>query len=265
MATHSSALPHIANSAPELVAARTTCLNCGAPLGGSYCSTCGQQAIDLAAPTWHVVRQALEDATDVDGRMLYTARALVSPGRLTTEFLRGRRMPCLGPLKLFLYAGTVLTSTWIFTRGVDAHYYGFRASGSAGTYIDTVIRGFLAASIAISLCGWVLGLGRRRLLDEAVFALHLTAALAFWVAGVILLGTAWKLVWGTAAAVPRQVPSLIRLVYLPAIVIAIGYVIGAVRTVYGGRWWIAALRGLLITAVGAAAVLVVITYLTWKH
>lgn len=265
MATHTSVLPHTTQLARELVGATTMCSNCAAPMGGSYCSTCGQRAIDLTASTWHVVREALEDVTDFDGRVLHTARALVSPGRLTTEFLRGRRMPYLGPLKLFLLAGTVLTSTWIFTRGADAHYYGFRATGSAGTYIDTVVRGFLAASIAITLCSWILGRGRRRLLDEAVFALHLTAALAFWVAAVVWLGTAWKLVWGTAAAVPRGVPSLISLVYLPAIVLALGYVIGAVRKVYVDSWWIATLRALLLAGVGGAAVVVVISYLTWKR
>jgi hypothetical protein len=260
MSTHSSALPHTAVSTPELVGPSATCLNCGAPLGGSYCSACGQQAVDLAAPTWHVVRQALEDATDVNGRVLHTASALVSPGRLTTEFLRGRRMPYLGPLKLFLLAGTVLTTTWIVTRGVDSHYYGIAADQSAGSYIDKVVRGFLAASIAIAGCGWLLGRGRRRLLDEAVFALHLVAALAFVVSAVIWVGTTWKLVWGTEAAVPRSVPSLIYLLFLPATIVALGYVVTAVHRVHRGRWLATALRALVTTGVGIAAVIGVISF-----
>src|SRR3954447_25273586 len=82
------------------------CLNCGAPLGAEYCAACGQRAVDPDAPTWHVLKEAVSDATDFDGRAIRTLRALVSPGLLTLEFLRGRRAPYLGPLKLFLLAGT---------------------------------------------------------------------------------------------------------------------------------------------------------------
>jgi hypothetical protein len=46
--------------------------------------------VDPAAPTWRVVREALADATDLDGRVWRSFRALASPGRLTAEFLRGR-------------------------------------------------------------------------------------------------------------------------------------------------------------------------------
>ena len=82
-----------------------TCLNCGAALIGAYCAECGQHSVDLAAPTWHVLKEALTDAIDLDGRAFLTARALGTPGRLTAEFLRRRRAPYLGPIKLFLLAG----------------------------------------------------------------------------------------------------------------------------------------------------------------
>jgi hypothetical protein len=71
-------------------------------LGGTYCAACGQRAVDPAAPTWQVAREAVGEAADLDGRVLTTARALARPGRLTAEFLRGRRAPYLGPLKVAL-------------------------------------------------------------------------------------------------------------------------------------------------------------------
>jgi Protein of unknown function (DUF3667) len=250
--THPSATSRLASSESEPIGAPKACLNCGASLAGIYCTACGQRAVDLTATTWHVVREALEEAIDFDSRALRTAKALASPGRLTIEFLHGRRVSYLGPLKLFLLAGSVLTTSWIVTRGVDARYYGSVAERSAGAYIDTVVRGSLAAGIAITTTGWVLGRGRRRLLDEAVFALHLVAALALWAAGVFWLGTAWKLVWGTAAAAPHYLPSLPFLVFLPATLIGLAYVVFAVRRVYGGRWWATALRASLIAAVGIA-------------
>lgn len=56
--------------------------------------------------------------------------------------------------------------------------------------------GALVGSVAVAVSSWVLGNGHRRLLDEAVFALHLIAALSLFAAAVIWLATAWKLVCG---------------------------------------------------------------------
>lgn len=232
------------------------CLNCCAPLAGEYCAACGQRAIDPTAPTWYVVREVVAEAADLDGRVLSTARALVSPGWLTAEFLRGRRAPYLGPLKLALLTGVVLTTTWVITRGVDTHYYGLPPTDrSTVEYINAVVRGSLAGSAAIAIGGWALAGGRRRLLDEAVFALHLNAALSLLAAAVIWLGTVWKLVWGTVAATPRGVPSLIYLFFLPASAVGLVYITLALRRVHGGAWLPAVLRAVILAALGLVAVL----------
>jgi hypothetical protein len=227
---------------------------------GAFCAACGQHVVDLNASTWHVVREALGDATDFDGRILRTLRALLSPGHLTLEFLRGRRAPFISPLKLFLLAGTVLTTTWIVTRGVDSHFYGLASDRSAARYIDTVVRGAMASGVAIAVASWALAGGRRRLLDEAVFALHLVSALAVWTAAVIWFGTAWKLMWGMAAAVPQSVPSLPFLVFLPASLVGLAYLVAAVHHVHGGRWWMVALRSAVIAIVGVSVVLQIIVH-----
>lgn len=196
---------------------------------------------------------------DLDGRVLRTLRALASPGRLTGDFLCGRRAPYLGPLKLLLLAGATLSITWALTRGVDVHYYGRPPAGpAAGAYIDTVVRGSFAACLAIGTASWVLAGRRRRLLDDAVFALHLVAALSLLAAAVIWLAAAWKLVWGTEAATPSGAPSLSHLFFLPAAAVGLSYVVGAVRRGHGGAWWAIALRALVLTAVGFATVMLVL-------
>ena len=127
-----------------VVTPASLCLNCGTPIANAYCAACGQPNVDLSASTWHVVREAWSDATDLDGRVLRTVRALRSPGQLTLEFLRGRRVPYVGPLKLFLIVGAAVSATWALTRGVDARYYGLVGGGeSASAYIETVVRGLL--------------------------------------------------------------------------------------------------------------------------
>jgi hypothetical protein len=234
------------------------CLNCGASLVGPYCSACGQKQLDPAEPTWRVVRETVSEATDIDGRAFRTLRALVSPGQLTREHLRGRRVGYVGPLKLFLIVGAALSLTWALTRGVDERYYGFAANQSARAYIDTVVRGLLMASLAIAISSWMLSGRRRRFLDEAVFALHIVAAMSLWAVVVIWLGTAWKLAWETVDHVPSSVPSLVSLLFLPAGLAAAVYITAAIRGVYAIPWWAAALRALVFATLGIAAVLLAI-------
>lgn len=234
------------------------CLSCGGALEGAYCARCGQADVDPAAPTWHVVRDAVSEAVDVDGRALRTARAITSPGYLTMEFLRGRRMPYVGPLKLFVVSGALLSTTWLLTRDVDARFYGYAVASSPGAYIDSVVRGLLLSSVTIAFVGWLLSRGRRRFLDEAVFALHVIAALSAWTVVVIWFGTAWKLAWGTVTGVPASVPSLIFLLFLPAAVAALVYVVVATRRAFQVAWWVAVLRTLIVAAVAVAVVMAMI-------
>lgn len=240
----------------DVVAPTSACLNCGTTLTGAYCAECGQPRVDLVVPTWNVLREAFADATDIDGRLLRTARALLSPGKLTLEFLRGRRVPYVGPLKLFLMTGAALSATWALTRGVDARYYGFDVmlNESANVYIGRVVRGLLGASAALAFGSWIMWRGTRRLLDEAVFSLHITTAVALGITIVIWSATAWKLAWGTVGRVPRGVPSLIVLVFLPAAAAALMYVAAAVRNVYGLAWVLAALRTIVFAAIGLVTV-----------
>ena len=78
------------------------CANCGEPLGGPYCSECGQRSVDLDPSTGALLHEAAHELTDVDGKLLTTLRALVKPGFLTQEFLAGRRASYLSPIRLYL-------------------------------------------------------------------------------------------------------------------------------------------------------------------
>jgi hypothetical protein len=107
-------------------------------------------------------------------------------------------------------------------------------------YIDTVVRGSMLASLIVALGSWLLAGARRRLLDHAVFAIHLVAALSAWTSIVIWIGTAWKLAWGSVSRMPSGVPSLPFLVFLPASALGLAYITLALRRVHGGPWWAAA-------------------------
>jgi Protein of unknown function (DUF3667) len=88
--------------APPLRAARC-CLNCGAVLTGRYCANCGQAADVHVPSTAELVHEALEGITHSDSRLWRTLYLLwFKPGRLTQEFVAGRRSAYLPPFRLYL-------------------------------------------------------------------------------------------------------------------------------------------------------------------
>jgi hypothetical protein len=79
------------------------CRNCGAALAGRYCSNCGQPA-DVHVPSTHeIVHEVLEGLTHSDSRLWATLKCLLfKPGKLTLEYVAGRRAAYLPPFRLYL-------------------------------------------------------------------------------------------------------------------------------------------------------------------
>src|SRR5882724_6908920 len=83
----------------------THCENCGAPLAGRYCAQCGQAAIDYRRSFRHVIVDVLDSFLNWDSKFFATIGWLiVRPWHLTNEFLTGRRVRYLHPLRLYLLA-----------------------------------------------------------------------------------------------------------------------------------------------------------------
>ncbi len=81
------------------------CLNCGEKLLGSYCSECGQPAVDLRRPLRELAGNFFEDVLNLDSRLLRAiGPLLLRPGFLTREYFAGRRARYSPPLRLFLIA-----------------------------------------------------------------------------------------------------------------------------------------------------------------
>jgi Protein of unknown function (DUF3667) len=81
------------------------CENCGAPLTGPHCAQCGQAAIDYRRSFRHVIIDVLDSFLNWDSKFFATIGLLiVKPWRLTNEFLAGKRVRYLHPLRLYLLA-----------------------------------------------------------------------------------------------------------------------------------------------------------------
>jgi len=86
----------------ELASAADRCLNCEAPLSGPFCSSCGQRAVPPNPTVAELTNEAWQELSGYDGRILATARGLLRPGQLTSEYASGRRAHYLPPLRLYL-------------------------------------------------------------------------------------------------------------------------------------------------------------------
>src|SRR5881396_3491035 len=83
----------------------THCENCGTQLSGKYCSVCGQPAIDYRRSFRHVIVDVLDSFLNWDSKFFATLGLLiVKPWRLTNDFLAGKRVRYVHPLRLYLLA-----------------------------------------------------------------------------------------------------------------------------------------------------------------
>src|SRR6516165_12374106 len=83
----------------------TRCENCGAELQGHWCAHCGQPAIDYRRSFRHVIADLLDEFLNWDSKFFTSiALLLLKPWRLTNEFLAGKRVRYVNPLRLYLLA-----------------------------------------------------------------------------------------------------------------------------------------------------------------
>lgn len=99
------------------------CENCGALLTGRWCSQCGQAAIDYRRSFRHVIVDVLDSFLNWDSKFFATiVWLIIRPWHLTNEFLAGRRVRYLHPLRLYLLASILfffVVNHWAKSLHVD--------------------------------------------------------------------------------------------------------------------------------------------------
>ncbi len=94
-----------------------TCQNCGATLAGPFCHTCGQSG-HVHRTIGHVLEEFAHGVFHVDSKGWRTLPMLiVNPGRLTRDYIHGRRARYIAPLALFLFMMFLTFSTFGLTGG----------------------------------------------------------------------------------------------------------------------------------------------------
>ena len=84
------------------------CLNCGTELRGQYCGSCGQRARGRLISLWELLQDAFGDLFEIDSRLWRTLiPLLIRPGRLTLDYLEGKRARYMPPFRMYLVLSVV--------------------------------------------------------------------------------------------------------------------------------------------------------------
>jgi hypothetical protein len=183
------------------------CPSCGESLVGDYCHRCGEKRVGARDLTLrHFLHDAAQELTSLEhSKLLRTLRALLfSPGRLSAEWVAGRRTLYVKPLNLYL--AVFALSLFAFSVYEPLSVYNFRAvveqdaTGRVGKFAEELAaRGgmrteefvekvgerwhdymslsslFLAAAYSLLLQIVFLLFARRHFVEHLVFSLHFVA------------------------------------------------------------------------------------------
>jgi len=96
------------------------CLNCGTELRGQYCGTCGQRARGRLISLWELLQDAFGDLFEMDSRLWRTLiPLLIRPGRLTLDYLEGRRARYMPPFRMYLVLSVIFFVIAFFNPADD--------------------------------------------------------------------------------------------------------------------------------------------------
>ena len=221
---------------PQSQAASNPCLNCGTNIQLTYCPECGQREIDSDPTLREFAHELAEEFLHWDGKVFRTFRLLVTrPGGLTREFLAGRRVRYISPLRvyltcsvLFFFLAAVLpepkrvlaTGTAVNTQvGFGA---AMRNRGELSAHVTASIPKamFVLVPLFAALVMLVCRGSRRRFPQHLAFALHVHA--------VLFLTLTVMLARRLTSIIPVHVA--IQLVCLGAFAV---YLVRAMRATYG--------------------------------
>jgi len=84
------------------------CLNCGSTVHGKYCHVCGQENVLPKETFFGMVTHFFYDITHFDGKFFTTLKdLLLYPGFLSAEYMKGKRMSYLNPVRMYVFTSAV--------------------------------------------------------------------------------------------------------------------------------------------------------------
>ncbi len=100
---------------------KTHCLNCQYSFNQeeNFCPNCGQENHDLKIPISHFIEEFLEGILHFDSKVWHTLKTLFFyPGKITNDFLEGKRVSFVPPIRLYVFFSFIffLTLSFVFNH-----------------------------------------------------------------------------------------------------------------------------------------------------
>jgi tetratricopeptide (TPR) repeat protein len=273
------------------------CPNCGAEAPREYCPRCGQSQ-EIETPTvWEWVRDFVDQVLALDVRLPRTLRALATkPGYLTAEWLAGRRARYVSPSRLYLFCSFLFFAGAIAVPEIDPGANstvrelagevamrameglaeglsaaeiedpraGYGQGPETAAFLSTIFgRELQAAASAVFFLMMpvfallLTGLYRKHessYIDHLVFSVHVHSLAFLWLA----------VTWVVTSGLPVS-GTWVDVVFFLLLVYLVGYVVVALRRVYGHSYLGSGARGLLALGSHGILVLLVLMYgATWR-
>jgi hypothetical protein len=84
------------------------CLNCGAAVSSKYCPECGQLNREPRFNMKDLISDFVHDFTHFDSKFFRTTLFLITkPGFLTKEFIEGKRLKYLNPIRMYVFTSAI--------------------------------------------------------------------------------------------------------------------------------------------------------------
>lgn len=84
------------------------CLNCGHHVEEHFCTHCGQENIEVREDAFHMLTHAVADYFHFESKFFSTIKPLlVKPGMLTKEYVSGKRVSFIHPIRLYIFISIV--------------------------------------------------------------------------------------------------------------------------------------------------------------
>lgn len=85
-----------------------TCLNCNTIVEDRFCSHCGQENTETRQSFHYLILHFIEDFVHYDNSFWSTIKNLfIRPGKITNEYLSGKRQKSVNPVKLYIFISFV--------------------------------------------------------------------------------------------------------------------------------------------------------------
>ena len=244
----------------ETVLEAAACLNCGAELAGRWCSQCGQRAA-TPRPTLHeLLHEATHELAHFDGKILRTiALLLFKPGALTVEFLEGKRVRSVTPIRIYLLCSLLFFGTLSL---LPARKLNFKVTGADAQMLQAaekvqkdpslLVHSFQSAfpkAMFILMPLFALIVFAFYWSAEKMYVPHFYFAVHYHAFAFVLL-TLFE------ALSPLRFLLIARILKLALLLVLFVYLGMALRRVYGGKRWLTAAKTVAILGIYGGLVLV---------